>query len=277
MTVGKEIKTMKHTYGFIGCGNMGGALARAAVKAVSSDQILIAEKDEAKAAAFAQETGVSVGESVAAASECKYIFLGVKPQMLEDMFAEIRPVLVSRSDRFILVSMAAGISSEKIQKLSGGDYPVIRIMPNIPASVGEGMILYCTKGNVEKEELEEFLHLMSKTGRLCRLDEKLIDAGSAVSGCGPAFAFMFIEALADGGVQCGLPRDKAVLLSAQTLLGSAALLLETGSHPGVLKDAVCSPGGTTIAGVHALEKGAFRSSAAEAVLEAYKRTLEMGK
>lgn len=118
---------------------------------------------------------------------------------------------------------------------------------------------------------------MSRAGKLCQLEEKLIDAGSAVSGCGPAYAFMFIEALADGGVQCGLPRDKAILLAAQTLLGSAKTVIENGTHPGVLKDAVCSPGGTTIAGVHALEKSAFRGAAADAVLAGYERTLELGK
>ncbi len=268
---------MKYDCGFIGCGNMGGALARAAAKTLSPKSILIADKDGERAAAFSSSLGADSGSSLSVASDCKYIFLGVKPQVLEAMLFEIKEALASRKDRFILVSMAAGVASENIQRMAGGDYPVIRIMPNIPASVGEGMILYCTNGGVTREELDGFLSIMSKSGRLAPLDEKLIDAGSAVSGCGPAFAAIFAEALADGGVQCGLPRDKAVLLAVQTLLGTAEYLLETGTHPAMLKDAVCSPGGTTVAGVHALEEGGFRASASNAVIAAYKRTLELGK
>ncbi len=268
---------MNRCYGFIGCGNMGGALARAAAKAVDPQSIALSDKDSGKAEGLAAQIGASAAETAGIVSECRYVFLGVKPQMLEALFEELRPALEARTDRMVLVSMAAGISTEKIASLAGREMPVIRIMPNLPASVGEGMILYCTRGGVTEEEIGEFLALMSRAGRLCRIDESLIDAGSAVSGCGPAFAFLFAEALADGGVQCGLPRDKAMLMAAQTLLGSAAMLLESGTHPGVLKDAVCSPGGTTIAGVHALEENSFRFAAAEAVLAAYRRTLELGK
>ncbi len=267
---------MKHKCGFIGCGNMGGALAKAVAKSISPNEILISDKDSKKVADFSDEIGVSVGSSIDVASECEYIFLGVKPQLLGVVFDEIRPSLEGRKDSFVLVSMAAGISIKKIKELSGGEYPTIRIMPNMPASVGEGMILYCIDG-VSSAQTDGFLQLMSKAGKLCGLDEKLIDAGSAVSGCGPAFAFMFIEALADGGVQCGLPRDKATLLAAQTLLGASSMVLQSGVHPEALKDAVCSPGGTTIEGVHALESGGFRASASEAVIAAYKRTLELSK
>ena len=147
-------------------------------------------------------------------------------------------------------------------------------MPNMPASVGEGMILYDVNDLVTDQMIVEFLEIMAKAGKLDNLPEYLIDAGSAVSGCGPAFAFMFAEALADAGVECGLPRDKAILYAAQMLKGSAELLLHE-SKPGELKDRVCSPGGTTIAGVHALENGAFRAAAMNAVTSAYKRTLEL--
>ena len=128
-----------------------------------------------------------------------------------------------------------------------------------------------------QEAIDGFLGAMKEAGKFCRLDEKLIDAGTAVSGCGPAFVCLMAEALADGGVQAGLPRDKALLLAEQTLLGTAKMLLETGVQPGALKDAVCSPGGSTIAGVHALEEGAFRATAADGVLAAYERTQELGK
>ena len=258
-------------YGFIGCGNMGGALIRAAVKSLKPSQVWITDKDLDKRDALAKETGASAKEIKEIASKCQYIFLGVKPQVMADMLGEIKAVLASRKDHFALISMAAGISIERLVKMAG-DWPIIRIMPNIPASVGEGMILYCTH-KTKKTDIKAFLTAMSRAGKLAEIDEKLIDAGSAVSGCGPAYAFMFIEALADGGVRCGLPRSQAQLLAAQTLLGAAKMVIETGKHPGELKDAVCSPGGTTIEGVLALEQGGFRSSASEAVIAAYEKTL----
>ena len=263
--------------GFIGCGNMGGALARAAVKGVSANNVAIAEKDEARAKAFADETGVTAttAEDVIASSD--YVFLGVKPQMLGQVLADLKGALADRTGRMVLVSMVAGVTTEKIQNLAGGDYPVIRIMPNLPVSVGEGMILYCTAGGVTEEELDGFLGAMKEAGRFCYLEEKLMDAGTAVSGCGPAFVCLMIEALADGGVQVGLPRDKAMLLAEQTLLGTAKLLLETGTQPGVLKDAVCSPGGSTIAGVRALEAANFDTAVLDCVCAAYKRNQELGK
>ncbi len=268
---------MSLQYGFIGCGNMGGALAKAAARAVPREEIRVAEKDSGRLTAFVSETGMASGTNEELAAESKFLFLGVKPQVLPELLRQLAPVLADRKEKVVLVSMAAGISTEKVQSWAGGSFPVIRIMPNLPVSVGEGMILYCTRGEVTEEDLAGFLSVMRCAGKLCPLEEKLIDAGSAVSGCGPAYAYLFIEALADGGVQCGLPREKATLLAAQTLLGAAALLLESGKHPGELKDAVCSPGGTTIAGVHALEKGAFRGIAAEAVLAAYEKTLALGK
>lgn len=264
---------MEAKIGFIGCGNMGGALVRAAAKAVDPARIIINNRTQAKAEKLAAETGVCTGDLRSVAEECSYIFLGVKPQGLPGLLEQIRDVLKARTGRFVLISMAAGTSIARIKELAG-DYPVIRIMPNLPVSVGAGTILYCSE-DITEEEHAFFTRLMSHAGMLCPLSESLIDAGSAVSGCSPAFAFMFIEALADGGVQCGLSRKDAQLFAAQTLLGSAKLLLESGAHPGELKDAVCSPGGTTIAGVMALEKGAFRASAADAVISAYNKTLKL--
>ncbi len=263
--------------GFIGCGNMGGALARAAVKGVSAESVKIAEKDKEKAKAFAAETGVTVAEAAEVVAWADCLFLGVKPQVLAPVLEDLKGALTCRKDRLILVSMVAGVTTEKIHALIGRDCPVIRIMPNLPVSVGKGMILYCTAGGVTEAELEGFLDAMKEAGRFCRLEEKLMDAGTAVSGCGPAFVCLMVEALADGGVQVGLPREKAVELAAQTLLGTAKQLLETGIAPGVLKDAVCSPGGSTIAGVHALEEGAFRGVTSDAVLASYRRTVELGK
>jgi len=164
-----------------------------------------------------------------------------------------------------------------IRRMAGAEYPIIRIMPNTPVSVGEGMILYDHTDNVPAEAVKVFCEMMRFAGRLDPLPEKLIDAGSAVSGCGPAFACLFLEALADGGVACGLPRDKAMEYATQMLLGTAKLALESGRHPGELKDAVCSPGGSTIAGVRALEQGSFRAAAMNAVEAAFVRTKELGK
>ena len=266
-----------HSFGFIGCGNMGSALATAAAKNISGAELILSDHDADKARALAEKLSAACGSNEEVAQSSRYIFLGVKPQMMEQMLASIAPVLQARTDRFVLVTMAAGLSIARIRELAGGSYPTIRIMPNTPASIGAGMILYTADATVTAEEKSDFTAYMSGAGILDELPEHLIDAGSALSGCGPAFVDLFIEALSDGGVECGLPRDKALLYAAQTVLGSARLILESGEHPGVLKDRVCSPGGSTIVGVHALEDGAFRASAINAVRKAYSKTLDLGK
>lgn len=263
--------------GFIGAGNMGGALARAAAKAVAPANIFLADQMVEKAAALAGELGCNTCTAVQAVETCDYIFLGVKPQVMGAMLSQIAPALAERKEGFTLVSMAAGVCMTDIRRMAGGDYPLIRIMPNIPVSVGGGMILYDVTENVSSEAEEGFCKAMTYAGRLDKLPEKLIDAGSALSGCGPAFVCLFAEALADGAVACGLTRQQAMTYAAQTLKGTAEMLLETGMHPGALKDAVCSPGGSTIAGVGALEQGGLRAAAMDAVACAYQRTLELGK
>ena len=267
----------KYTVSFIGTGHMGAALARAAAKAIPPEKLLLSNRTPAKAEALARELGCAAGTAVQAAGEADYILLGVKPQMMAGLLAEIAPVLAGRTDRFVLVSMAAGLTMERIAAMAGGNYPVIRIMPNTPCAVGAGVILYDASPLVSEAELEGFVSSMAGAGLLDRLEERLIDAGSAVAGCGPAFAFQFMEALADGGVACGLPRQKAMRYAAKMLEGSARLLLETGDHPGAMKDAVCSPGGSTIAGVRVLEQRAFRSAAMDAVIAAVEKTKELGK
>ena len=268
---------MNSTIGFLGTGNMGGALARAAAKAVGPDELLLHNRTAAKAEALAAELGCRTARAAELAASCGLIFLGVKPQMMAGLLAELAPVLAARTDDFALVSMAAGLTMADIRRMAGGDYPVIRIMPNTPAAVGCGVLLYDAAEQVPPEALDRFCRSMSQAGMLDRLPEGLIDAGSAVAGCGPAFADLFLEALADGGVACGLPRAKAQAYAAQMLLGSARLALETGRHPGQLKDAVCSPGGSTIAGVRALEQRAFRAACMEAVEAAFRRTKELGE
>ena len=268
---------MNNTFGFIGTGNMGGALARAAAKCMAPEALFLANRTPAKAQAMAAELGCTVADNAWIAAHCGFIFLGVKPQMMAGVLAELAPVLAQRQDRAVLVSMAAGLTIETLQQMAGGDYPVIRSMPNTPVAVGSGVISYDRSDNVTEDELALFCENMAEAGLWDFLPERLMDAGSAVAGCGPAFAAMFLEALADSGVACGLPRAKAMEYAAQMLIGTAKLAMESGQHPGQLKDAVCSPGGATIAGVRALEQGAFRASAIEAVIAAYRRTKELGK
>ena len=266
---------MEKIYGFIGAGNMGSALARAAARRIDPARLLIANRTPAKAQTLAAELGAEAADNAAVADTADYIFLGVKPQMLPGLMAELAPALAARRTPFVLVSMAAGITIERLRDLAGAAYGVIRIMPNTPCSIGKGVILYTTEG-VDTSDLEAFLETMDGAGELVELAENLFDAGSAVSGCGPAFVDLFIEALADGGVACGLPRSAALKLAARTAEGAAALLLDTGKHPGELKDAVCSPGGTTIQGVRALENAGFRGALIEAVIAAWAKNKDLG-
>ena len=265
-----------NTFGFIGTGNMGSALARATAKTIAPGHIHLADACKEKAGALAAEIGGVFSTVEAVAENCHFIFLGVKPQMMAAMLDSIAPVLKSRNQDFVLVSMAAGVCIADIQKMAGGSYPVIRIMPNIPVSVGGGVILYDTTENVTAEDTAAFRNALCAAGLVDPLPEKLIDAGSALSGCGPAFVSLFIEALSDGAVACGLTRQQAISYACQTLIGTAQMV-QGGMHPGALKDAVCSPGGSTIAGVAALEAGGLRAAAIDAVAAAFERTLELGK
>jgi len=257
-------------FGFIGIGNMGGAMAIAAAKAISPSDILVSAKHDENAQAFSQKYGTVPSTNNVIAQQAKFVVLGVKPQFMEEVLFALQSDLLTR-DHVILVTMAAGLTMEDIACMAGGRFPVIRIMPNTPSQVGQGVVLYDFNKLVSQDDLNEFLTAMAPAGRLDPLPERLIDAGSAVAGCGPAFAYLFLEALADGGVACGLPRAKAMEYAAQMLLGSAQLYLETGKHPGELKDAVCSPGGSTIQGVRALEQGGLRSTVMEAVIAAYEK------
>ena len=261
--------------GFIGAGNMGGALAKAAAKAIGAHRILLSNRTIAKTEALADELGANAADNETIALGCDYIFLGVKPHMMENLLHSLQPWLQQRNTPCVLISMAAGLTIAAIERMTGLLLPVIRIMPNTACAVGEGLTLYDCSARVTPEQKDLFLHILSASGQLEALDEHLIDAGSAVAGCGGAFASLFMEALADGAVVCGLPRDKAMRYAQQMLLGAAKLALEGGQHPAQMKDAVCSPGGTTIAGVRALEEAGFRGAAMNAGIAAYERTLEL--
>lgn len=264
-------------FGFLGAGNMGSALARAVVKSAGENDVIISDQSSVKAQLLADELKCSYADNNAVVSSAKYIFLGVKPQVMPQVIESILPVLKKRNDRFVLVTMAAGLKISALEEMLGYEYPIIRIMPNTPVSVGKGMILYTCSDNVFMDEVGEFCDALKFAGKLDRIDEKLIDAASAVSGCGPAFVYMFAESLADAGVECGLTKAKALEYAAQTLSGAAELMLTSSKHPSQLKDEVCSPGGTTIAGVNSLEESGFRGTVGKAVKASFKRTIELSK
>ncbi len=259
-------------YGFIGCGNMGGAIAKALAK-VTTD-FAITDRS-GKAIALAAEISCGYLSSPEIAENCERIFLGVKPHMMKGVLAHLQPILAEKKP--LLITMAAGLTMAQIEEFAGCELPVIRIMPNTPVAIGKGVIQYCCNDLVSPEILMDFLSDMRFSGILDELEERLIDAGSAISGSGPAYVYMFIEALADGAVACGIPRAKALEYASATVIGAGEMVLATGQHPGALKDAVCSPGGSTIAGIRALENHAFRAAAIDAVIATYNRNKELGK
>ena len=262
--------------GFIGCGNMGGTLAAVAAKSVGGEKILLADHNAPKMEKLRASCGCVPGTAEDCAAQCAVIFLGVKPQALPAAAEQLRPALAARGDRPLIVSMAAGVTTQAISALLGGQR-VLRIMPNTPAAVGQGVILYSLGDGVTAEDEKTFLTLMEPAGLCAKLEESKLDAGCAVTGCGPAFVCLLMEAMIDAGVRCGLPHDQARLFALQTFAGTAQLALQTGTEPAALRAAVCSPAGSTIEGVAALEKRGGRNAVMEAVAAAYRRTVELGK
>ena len=259
-------------YGFIGCGNMGGAIARALSR--STKDISLTDRS-GKGAALAEELGIAYTDTETIARECDRIFLAVKPHMMAGVLEPLAPLLAARKP--LLITMAAGLTMARIQELAGASMPVIRIMPNTPTAVGKGVIPYCANDLVPEEILSDWVQDMAPCGLLDPLEENLLDAASALSGSGPAYAYVLLEALADGAVACGLPRAKAMDYAAATLAGAAEMYLSSHTHPGALKDAVCSPGGSTIAGLRVLEQRGFRGAAMDCIATAYQKNKELGK
>ena len=262
------------TVGFIGCGNMGSAMARAVRMAGPEVELFFANRSSAKAEALAEQLVGQVVDNRWIAANCSLIMLGVKPQMMAQVLADLKETLAGRKDRFVLLTMAAGLEMETIREMAGGPWPVARIMPNTPCAIGAGVIQLC-HADLTADELLELKQLLAGAGLVDELDEALIDAACAVSGCGPAFAYLFLDALAQGGEQCGLPRDKALLYASRMLEGAARMARESGKNPDQLVDAVCSPGGATIQGVKVLKERDLRGIAGDAVQAAYDRTLEL--
>ena len=263
--------------GFIGTGNMGGALVRAACKAYDPKNIWIANRTAEKSEAMAKETCCCVSTPEEIAKTCEFIFLGVKPQGMEALLSSLAPIFKDRKDKFTLVSMAAGLEIATLQTMAGGNYPVIRMMPNTPVAVGEGVILYDRSEGVTEETENFFVDLFRYAGLRDKLPEELIDAGTSVAGCGPAFAALFVEGLAKGAEKLGLPSEKAVLYATQMLWGTGKLIAQSGKTPERIRIEVCSPGGSTIEGVKAFQQAGLEEIAIQAVEKAYLRNKELGK
>lgn len=268
---------MKYLCGFIGTGNMGGALVQAAGKVLQPGQAILANREVDRAKELGDRFGFVVGSNEEAARESTYLFLGIKPHLVADVLESLKPVLSARKENPVLVSMAAGVAIDRVQALAGQEYPVIRIMPNTAVSLGQGVVLYEKSRQVTQAQLDGFCRILSAAGKLFPLEESLMDVGAAVSGCGPAYAYLFLDAMADGGVACGLSRQEAVNYAAQTMLGAAQMVLETGKHPDQLKNEVCSPGGSTIQGVRILEQRAVRAAVMDAVIAAWEKNAKLGK
>lgn len=262
--------------GFIGTGNMGQALIRGIIKkgVYTSKDIIIFDIAKDKTEKLSSEVGVKVASSATDLVEgVQVVILAVKPDKIIPVVDELMDLLKNK----LVISIAAGISLSILLDRLGNDARVVRVMPNTPAMVLEGASGIACSETCTDKDIQVAKTIFSAVGICVILEENLLDAITGLSGSGPAFCFMFIEALADGGVKAGLPRDIALKIAAATLKGSAQLVLETGSHPGVLKDMVTSPSGTTIEGISVLEKRGFRSAVMDAVFAAYKRSRELWK
>lgn len=255
-------------YGFIGAGNMGSAIVKSLIR--STDDIVLSDRS-GKAKVLAEELNIKYDTNEFIANNCEYIFLSVKPYMLKDVVKPLKDILNKRKP--VVVSMLAGVNIKDIEEHL--DTPIIRIMPNTPTAIGKGVIPYCINDQVTEEKLNIWLQDMKYCGLLDSLEEKLIDAASALSGSGPAYVYELIEAMADGAVLCGMPRAKAYKYASYTLLGSASMQLETDLHPGVLKDQVTSPGGSTIEGLRVLEENGFRGTIINCIKAAYDKNKKL--
>lgn len=257
----------------IGTGAMGGAIMRAVCNKFDPNNITVSNRTLEKGKSFANDTGCRFADNNKdCIKDAKYIFIAVKPAFLSDLFTEIKNDIPSDA---VVISMAAGVKIEKLESFAKARY--VRIMPNVPAQIAKGMTALSCNDNINSEELSDIIEILETAGKVEQVPEKLMDCVTGVSGSGPAFVFMFIEAMADAAVRCGMPRKQAYTYAAQTVMGSAALVLETGKHPGELKDSVTSPAGTTIEGVAALESNGMRNAVIEAVTASYNKSVSLGK
>ena len=262
--------------GFVGAGNMGEAMIKGLLAAtlVTPKAVYATDVRSERLRELDRRYGIQVAaDNPALVRDVDVVILAVKPQIIEPVLKEIAPELTRRK---LMVSIAAGVSTAKLRMILGPDARLIRAMPNTPALVLEGVTAIAKAERLEPGDLDTASEIFSAVGRVVVLDEELLDAVTRLSGSGPAYVALVIESLADGGVKMGLDRITAMTLATQTVLGAAKLLLETGLHPGALKDMVSSPGGTSIAGIAALEEGGIRTTFIKAVERATQRSRELG-
>lgn len=263
---------------FVGAGRMASAIAGGLLsRGLAKENVAAMDKSKGSSAVFEKTTGATpfICEKPDDAGDffkgADIVVLAVKPQNISELSC-FSSVIKDK----LVISILAGVKIEKLRTVSGADR-IARVMPNTPALVGEGVSAYSVSGGVSSDDLKKIEAVLGAVGKFCRVDEKLMDAVTGLSGSGPAYVFDFIQALADGGVNAGLPRDTALTLAAQTVMGAAKMILECDEHPSVLRDRVTSPGGTTARGLAVLEKGSFRGLVSEAVIQAAARSAELGK
>jgi pyrroline-5-carboxylate reductase len=264
------------TVGFLGAGKMASALASGLVRAgiASKDDLLASDVSAQARSGFAEVTGAkTTGFNPDVAKACTVLIVAVKPDQVEALLKEIAPAL---NEKHLVISIAAGVTIGKMESALRPGARVVRVMPNTPALVGASASAYALGKEARTEDGELVKLLFSAVGVAYQVKESLLDAVTGLSGSGPAYVYMVIEALSDGGVAAGLPRDVATKLAAQTVMGSAKMVLETGMHPGALKDQVTSPGGTTIEGLHELERGGLRATLMNAVRAAADKAKKLG-
>jgi pyrroline-5-carboxylate reductase len=262
--------------GIVGAGNMGAALMRGILKAgaLTPEQIIITTRRPDRAQRLSETYGVqSARDNISCATQADIVMFAVKPQIMENVLQDIGPHFGNR----LGISVAAGVSTHTMELALGGAPRVIRSMPNTPALIQQGATAVSKGAHATDEDLELAAHLLRQAGRVVTVEESLLDAVTGLSGSGPAYIFLIIEAFADAGVKVGLSREVAMELAVQTIQGSARMVQETGQHPGQLKDQVTSPGGTAIAGLHTLEEGGLRTTIMNAVEAATRRANELGR
>lgn len=267
---------MRKTIGFIGCGNMGKAMVEGIMKAevVDGDHMIVSNAHPEKLEELGRMYDFYISDNESVASHADILFLAVKPYMYKTVLDEVKHLL---KEDCILVDIAAGIEINDMYTMLGRKAKVVKAMPNTPALVLEGMSAIAYGEMLNEDDRLDILQIFDSFGKTCEVEEKMMDAVTAVSGSAPAYVFMFIEALADGAVLQGMPRKDAYSFAAQTVLGSAKMVLETKKHPGELKDMVCSPGGTTIEAVAKLEELGLRSAVIEAMKVCAKKSKQMSK
>lgn len=268
---------MQKKLGFIGCGNMGKAMIGGILKAkiFSPENIMVADIDENNLSEAKKAYNINTTtKNTDVAKIADILILSIKPNIYSKVIDEIKDYI---KDDVIIVTIAAGINLQKTEQLFGRQIKIIRAMPNTPALVGEGMTALCPNSKVSKQELQDIINIFESFSKTEVVKETLMNIVTSIAGSSPAYVYMFIEAMADGAVLDGMPREQAYKFAAQTVLGSAKMVLETGLHPGQLKDMVCSPGGTTIAAVAALEKEGFRNAVISAVKACTRKSIEMSK